>query len=87
MTRTQDFTVPGRCKEVWFGGRMAKGLMQNARQYGLQWQGANNQVAAGWHSERLTLGLLFYGFVRSDFAIAYVDDAVRVLRDVIFMGN
>src|SRR6202040_1046442 len=26
--------------------------------------------------------LLFYGFVRSDFAIAYVDDAVRVLRDV-----
>ena len=31
--------------------------------------------------------LLFYGFVRSDFAIAYVDDAVRVLRDVIFVGN
>jgi len=39
MTRAHDFTVPRRCKEVWFGGRMAKGLMQNARQYGLQWQG------------------------------------------------
>ena len=35
----------------------------------------------------LSAGLLFYGFVRSDFAVAYVDDAVRVLRDVIFVGN
>ena len=59
MTRTHDFTVPRWCKEVRFGGRMAKGLMQNARQYGLQWQGADNQVVAGLHSERLTLGITF----------------------------
>jgi hypothetical protein len=32
-------------------------------------------------------GLLFYGFVGGDFAVADVDDAVGVLGDIVFVGD